>query len=140
MITPRLAQHTDVTRLVQLMLELKQHSGWSRVTHTGWTVDALTGFIRHKLLDSGSVVYVCDDSSNVVTAFCGVTLGQLPWPPLSTTVYEWGWHGPARQATACWKAAHEWGRKQGAVAAYRATAQPSVTRGRVKELATWEVL
>lgn len=140
MITPRFAQHTDVAQLVQLMLELKQHSGWRDVTHAGWTVDALTGFIRHKLLDPRSVVYVCDGSDNVVTGFCGVTLGQLPWPPTSTTVYEWGWYGPARQAAACWKAARAWGRQQGAEYAYRATAQRSVTQCRVKELATWEVL
>lgn len=140
MLVPRLAQHTDVVQLVQLMLELKQHSGWSRVTHAGWTIDALTGFIRDKLLDPKSMVYVCDDQHGVVTAFCGVTLGQLPWPPSSTTVYEWGWYGPARQATMCWKAARHWGYQQGAEYGYRATAQRSVTQGRVKELATWEVL
>ena len=135
----RLAQHTDIEHIAQMMLELKQHTGWRHAIHPGYNRDALVEFVGHELLNPASVVYVCSDGGEVV-AFCGCSLGQLPWPPYLVTIGEWGWAGPARESARCWRACVEWGKKRGAGVAYRVTGQPGRRAKRVTETVTWEVL
>ncbi len=139
MTTLRLAQHSDIPQVAEMMFQLKSTTGWSHAQHPGYNLPAITQFIAERLLDESSVVYVCSSGSDVV-AFCGCRLGQLPWPPYLITIGEWGWAGPARESVRCWRACVQWGQRRGAGCAYRVSAQPGKKRTRITETVTWEVL
>ena len=135
----RHATPEDIPWLAHQMLLLKTLTGWASYEQPGYNYESLTRFLTLRLLSPDSVCWVWD-VAGVPLAFCGGDLQTFVLPPYMPVVLEWGWSGPRRPATACWRALREWGRAKGALLAMRASSQPTGHTTRIREQHTWEVL
>ena len=136
----RLAQLSDLPFITHGLLNLKQQTAWSRYKQSGYNNDTLSQFIKDRLVDSQSVCYVSCCGDGQLCAFCGGSLNRFYLPPHMPLVFEWGWFGPSKQATECWHAVVQWGRKHGAELAGRVRAHPGSRPGKIVEQYVWKVL
>lgn len=135
----RLARHTDVPVLVQMMLKLRHTTAWSMYTREGYNHDSLTEFVTARLLDIQSVCYVWDADEGV-TGFCGGSLSRFYLPPHMPIMHEWGWYGEPKVAVQCWKMVQQWAKQHGAELSYRVSGKPGNSVTKFVEQGTWEVL
>jgi hypothetical protein len=135
----RLAHYSDLAYLIHAMLAIKQQTGW-RDEPGAYTAETLGVFLTKRLYDPCSVCYVWEADNGVPTAFCGCYLTRLFLPPYMPVLLEWGWTGPKRQAVSCWRACTQWGKKNGAVYAQRATTSIKLHPRRIDTTVVWEKL
>ena len=134
----RLAYHQDIPQVTQLLYNLKAQTAWALVEGE-WNNAHIQQFLHEQLRDPRSVLYVWDAGTNL-TAFCGCSTSRFYLPPHMPTMFEWGWAGPKRAATACWVACRAWAKKRGIHFACRVTGRPGSHARRIHEYVTWEVL
>lgn len=135
----RLATYEDIPEIVDGLIKLKQHTGWSQYRQPGYNPSALREFVTQQLNSAVSVCYVWDTGRGI-QAFCGGELRRFNLPPYMPCVLEWGWYGPARESVRCWKKVRQWGVLRGAELAGRVHPRPATSKRRVVEEVIWEIL
>ena len=104
----------DIPTVVSVLMELKQHTIWSK--HPEITTDPqdYVKWLHSIYLDHQKQVFISQEEDRI-TAICGVGLETHFFPPHLRHGFEWClWGVDTKQVSGVWSAAKQWAESRGA--------------------------
>lgn len=136
----RLATYTDIPYIVEGMVALKVRTGWACYLTDGYTHENLQQFVKDRLSDSQSILYISEPTAGSLQGFCGASLNQFYLPPYMPLLFEWGWFGSPKEAARCWRASVQWGLKRGVQLVGRVHVSKGTRPSKIIEQQVWKVV